>query len=86
MAKLVWHNFPNLKLSLGKLVFAGWLSLSLLDETAEAKNSRAGNVNLSDQLIGMSLVWCILESMHSQIPNLGQNIPDVTEKIPPNTL
>lgn len=63
MAKLVWHNFPkpspkkiNLKLSLGKLVFAGWLSLSLLDETAEAKNSRAGNVSLSDQLIGMSLV------------------------------
>lgn len=46
MAKLVWHNFPNLKFSLGKLVFAGWLSLSLLDETAEAKNSRAGNVNL----------------------------------------
>lgn len=28
----------------------------------------------------MSLVWCVLESMHSQIPNLGQNIPGVTEK------
>lgn len=65
------------------LIFAGWLSLSLLDERVETKIfCRAGNVSLSDQLIGMSLVWGVLKSMHSQIPNLGQHIPSVTEKNP----
>lgn len=57
--------------------------MSFLDERVEAKIfCSAGNVSLSDQLIRMSLVYFVLESMHSQIPNFGQHIPGVTEKNP----